>query len=407
MLNAPSSESLIALLPILLPVLLGTAGWGTIKLVRFLAIHPQRFIGIKPYLGWQGYFFTNKNRYIDLWSRGVLEKLGGLQQIFELIGPEKVVTHQLNYLRPQIDGILDQIMSEKNAVLWENLPILIKNRFYARAHRLLPRIIDDIVEELGDGLPRILTYEHLLNFAEKQQPGTLLKLYNILSRKTFNSMGRFCAWMGFILGCIQLVIVTLTGADSLWFYVLWSAFSVFFFFWVCQHWIEYPYKPITLGRWKIRSPYAKFRLAQDQELASLLAGTVLSPRNLFGTLLYEGNTRHTHTIIKKQLSVLVEDVNIRTFVQLTLGPIGYVELKSALTDKLTNAIITPLLDEQFNNQRSQIIAVFIRDRLNTISDSTFYTALKNILTPLAIVAGIGGFWIGAAAGFLQWLLLYF
>ena len=405
MLNAPLSNNLIALFLILMPVILAVSGWCMIKVVRLLAIRPQQFFGVKPYFGWQGYFFANRQRYVNLWSRGLLDKLGGLQQIFELIGPERVVAHQLDYLRPQIDGILDDIMSDKNAVLWENLPILIKNRFYARAHRLLPRIIDDIIEELGDGLTRILTYEHLLEYAEKQQPGTLLKLYNILSERTFRSMARFCAWMGWISGCVQLGIAVLTGAGSIWYFILWGAFSVFFFFWICQQWIGYPYKIFKFFRWQIRSPYAKYRHIQDEELAKLLSGSVLSPRNLFGTLLYEGKTHHPHAIIKRQLSVLVEDVNIRTFVQLTLGPIGYVELKNTLTERLTDAIIAPLLDTHFNQERSQLISVFLQEQLASVSDRVFYDVLEKILTPLSIIAGISGFWLGAAAGAIQWLLL--
>lgn len=405
MLDALSSFTLFSLIPFLLPIFLAIAGWCMIKLVRLLALNPRTFRGLKPVLGWQGYFYNKQDQYVTDWSRGLLERLGGLQQIFELIGPERVVTHELHYLRPQIDSILDNVMLERNAVLWENLPILVKNRFYARAHRLLPRIIDDIVEELGDGLNRTLTYKRLLHYAEKQKPGTLLAIYNILSRNTFNSMARFCAWLGFILGCIQVLVAAFTGAGHLLFWSVWGAFSVFFFFWLCQHWIGYPYKPLRIRNWQIRSPYAKFRETQDRELANLLAHDVLCPRNLYGTLLFEGRTHHSHALIRKQLLVLVEDVSIRSIVQLTLGPIGYLELKNTLSEKLTDAIIEPFLDESFNQERSGMIAAFLVQRLTDIEDRVYYDTLKRILSPLSVIAGIGGFWIGAMAGTAQWLLI--
>lgn len=405
--SALSPENLISYVPVILPLLMAAAGWAVVKVARLLALWPRFFVGIRPMFGWQGYFHASSQLYVNHWSKELFEKASGLQQIFEYLGPEKIITHQLTNLRPQIDGIIDDVMNEDNAVMWENLPVVVKNRFYMRAHRLLPRIIDDIIEELGDGLTRILSYQRLLEHAEKQHPGTLKRIYDILSRRTFNGMAHFCAMLGFGLGCIQLLVAVLLQISHIEYWVISSALTVFFFFWICQHWIQYPYHPIRIWRWNIRSPYTKFREEQDQELAVLLAQDVLCIRNLFGTLLNGVRSRRTHSIIRKRVSILVEDINVRTFVQLTVGPIGYLELKNTLTDKLTDAIIEPLEDEHFNRERSTLVQHHIHQRLSKLSDSLFYSQLKRIVEPLSIIGGIGGFLLGAMAGFLQWLLLYF
>lgn len=405
--SALSPENLISYVPVILPLLMAAAGWAVVKVAQLLALWPRFFIGIRPMFGWQGYFHATSQLYVNHWSKELFEKVSGLQQIFEYLGPEKIITHQLSSLRPQIDGIIDEVMNEDNAVMWENLPVVVKNRFYLRAHRLLPRIIDDIIEELGDGLTRILSYQRLLEHAEKQSPGTLQRIYNILSRRTFNSMARFCAILGFSLGCIQLLVAILLQISYIEYWVISSALTVFFFFWICQHWIQYPYHPIKLGRWEIRSPLTKFREQQEQELADLLARDVLSIRNLFSTLLNGVRSRRTHSIIRKRVAILVEDINVRTFVQLTVGPIGYLELKNTLTDKLTDAIIEPLDEEHFNLERSTLVQHHVQKRLHNMSDAVFYGQLKRILEPLSIIGGIGGFLLGAVAGLLQWLLLYF
>jgi len=403
--SALSPENLIGYVPILLPVLLAVAGWCVPKLARFLALWPRYFVGIKPVFGWQGYFYANSPLYVNHWSKELLDKVSGLPQIFEYLGPEKIITHQLGNLRPQIDGIIDDVMNEDNAVMWENLPVLVKNRFYMRAHRLLPRIIDDIIEELGDGLTRMLSYQRLLEYSEKQNPGTLRKIYDLLSERTFNGMARFCAILGFIAGSLQLSIAIVLQVSSIEYWLISSALVVFYFFWICQHWIQYPYKPVKIGRWEIRSPYTKFREEQDQALAELLAQSVLSIQNIFNTLLSGSGSRRTHTIIRKRVAILVEDINVRTFVQLTVGPIGYLELKKTLTDKLTDAIIEPLEQEQFNRERSTLVQHHLQQRLSALPDAVFFDQLKRIVEPLSIIGGIGGFLLGAIAGTLQWLLL--
>lgn len=404
--NAPSSENMISYVPVLLPIAMALAGWCVARLARLLALWPRYFFGIKSVVGWQGYFYGSIHLYLNYWSRDLLEKLSGLPQVFEYLGPEKIITHQLTRLRPQIDGIIDDVMNENNAVMWENLPVLVKNRFYMRAHRLLPRIIDDIIEELGDGLSRVLSYQRLLEQAEKQNPGTLKQIYDILSQRSFSSISRFCAIMGFIVGCAQVLASILLQTSSLEYWAISGALSVFFFFWICQRWIQYPYRPIKLGRWRIRSPYTKFRQEQDAELAHLMAHSVLSVRNTFDALLNGQRSRHTRTIIRKRVAILVEDINIRTFVQLTVGPIGYLELKKTLTDKLTDAIIEPLEEDDFNRERAKLIETHLLQQLSKASDDLFYGQLKRILEPLSIIGGIGGFWLGATAGLIQWLLLY-
>jgi len=402
--SALSLENLISYVPIIFPLLLAAAGWLVVRVVQVLALSPRYFKGIKPVLGWQGYFHANSQLYVNQWSRDLFDKLSNLQQIFEYLGPEKIISHQLSNIRPRIDSIIDDVMDEDNAVMWENLPVLVKNRFYVRAHRLLPRIIDDIVEELGDGLARLLSYQRLLEYAEKEHPGTLQQLYQILSQRSFASMARFCGWLGFVAGCIQLLIAQLLQQDSLAYWSLSAGFVLFCFFALAQYWVRVPTLPLALGRWKVVSPCINAREEQHQQLAELLANSVLSIRNIFNTLLNGTRSRHTHNIIRKRVSLLVEDINVRTFVQLTVGPIGYLELKKTLTDKLTDAIIEPLEEAAFNHERSTLVQHFLHRKLSELPDHLFYDQLNRILSPLAVIGGIGGFILGLLAGVLQWLL---
>ena len=398
-------DSMLGYFPVVLPLVMAAAGWGVVRLCRLLALWPRYFVGWKPIFGWQGDFHSHGHWYVDHWSRELFEPLSGLPRIFEYLGPEKIVAHQLSTLRPQIDTLIDEVMNERNAVMWENLPVLVKNRFYLRAHRLLPRIIDDIVEELGDRLGRLLSYQWLLEYAERQQPGTLRRIYDILSQRSFDSISRFCATLGFVVGCLQLLVAVLVQHSSLAYWSLSGALAVFFFFWVCQYWIKYPAKPVRLWRWTLRSPYARFRAQQDAELARVLAESVLSVRNLFNTLLYGGRGHHTQTIIRKRVAVLVEDVNVRTLVQLTVGPTGYLALKQTLTNKLTAAILEPLEEDRFNRARAEAVSAQLQQHLTKLPDPLYYQQLKRILEPLSVIGGIGGFWLGLLAGLLQWLLL--
>ncbi len=407
MIDALSSNRLIGFAPVLLPLLIALSGWMTLRLAQWAALHPRRFIGIPPFLGWQGYLFSHLELYITHWSRGLLEKLGTLDQIFEHVGPEKIISQQLSRLRPQVDSFIDEVMAARNQVLWENLPILVKNRLYARAHRMLPRIIDDIVEDLGDGLRRIANYPQLLHFAEQEQPGTLEQLYHLLTRRAFARLTRLCIISGFAAGLLQLTIGSLLNASHALFWILSGGAIGTGFFWLCQRSLNVPATPSGVGPVTLRSLINRLRPCQNRELADFLSQTVLSPRNIVRTLVLGGKARHVHIIIKKRIAPLVEDFDVRTFAQLTVGPIGYVNLKQSLADKLADSFLEPFDDGNFNQERGEALAEFLHNRIESLPDQLFFQQMKWTLEPLAIIGTCGGFALGAVAGGLQWMLLFF
>jgi hypothetical protein len=405
MTDALSSNLMLAWLPALIPLLMALCGWLTLRLAQWSSLVPRQFVGLRPYFGWQAYFFGHIEDFITLWSRGLLEKLGTLNQVFEHIGPEKIISHQLARLRPQIDSFIDEVMASNHQVLWENLPILVKNRLYSRAHRMLPRIVDDIVEELGDSMRHILTYQQLLHFAEREHPGTLLRLYQVLSQRAFDRLALFCLYGGLAAGALQMLVALLVNSQSQMYWAITGAFIGAGFFWCCLRWYRVPFAPVRLGSFTWRSPYSRARLTQDRELADLLAHTVLSPRNIARTLIMGGKARQAHQIIRRRIAPLVEDVNIRTFAQLTVGPIGYVKLKQSLSDRLTDSFMEPFEDEDFNQARSKVLAEFLLARIESQPDQLFYGQMKRILDPQAIIGTCGGFIIGGLLGCLQWMLL--
>lgn len=407
MIDALSSDRLVGYVPVLLPLLIAISGWLTLRLAFWAAVHPQRFVGIPPYLGWQGLLFSRLEHYVSLWSQGLLEKLGALDQIFERVGPEKIIAHQLHRLRPQVDSFIDEVMTTHNQVLWENLPILVKNRMYARAHRMLPRIIDDIVEDLGDSLRRLVSFPHLLYAAERQQPGTLLQLYRLLCDRIFARLIRLCVIAGFIGGLLQLAAGALLDFHQPVYWIVSGAGIGVCFFWLAQRLLNFPAAPRKFGPIIWRNPLNRSRHDQDRELTDFLARTVLSPRNLAFALLQGERAHHTRAIFKKRTAPLVEEFNVRTFTQLAVGPIGYVNLKQTLADKLAEFFLTPFEDDYFNRDRARVLAEFLHGRIARLPDQLFYQLMKRTLEPLAIIGTVTGMLLGAIAGGLQWTLLFF
>lgn len=44
----------------------------------------------------------------------------------------------------ELEHLIDEVMIDRNAVLWENLPYSIKRRIYAQAHKQLPNTLKNL-----------------------------------------------------------------------------------------------------------------------------------------------------------------------------------------------------------------------------------------------------------------------
>ena len=121
--------------------------WMALKMV-FFPIHFWGFhVGSIP-VGWQGIVPRKAGRISGIITDNTLSKLGSLQEFLDAMDTKDMahiigqqVGHELEYL-------IDEVMMDRNAVLWENMPYAIKRRIYAQANKQLPGVLEDLVVDL-------------------------------------------------------------------------------------------------------------------------------------------------------------------------------------------------------------------------------------------------------------------
>ena len=109
-----------------IPITSALVGWLTNVLAIKMTFYPLNFIGIPPYLGWQG-IIPNKaakmsSISVDLWTT----KLINVKELFSQINPEKVAEE----MRPEFNRIakeiMDEIMLDQAPDAWKRIPNPIK-----------------------------------------------------------------------------------------------------------------------------------------------------------------------------------------------------------------------------------------------------------------------------------------
>lgn len=391
---------------VLLPACGALLGWLVIKLVYLMTLRPVKFFGVHRFLGWQAYFYNRIGRFQGFWSQHLLDPVTNLSQVFEYIGPERVLNLEISHLRPQLDSIVDEVMLRKNQVLWENLPVLLKNRIYGRVHRKLPRMLDDVVEEFSDRLPHYISFKELLEKTELRQPGTMEALFKAISKPAFNRLQFIAMGWGAVGGLVQAGISYFADLTSPDFWMMSATAISFTSYWVARRVQVAPLERLPKVGHFFEGYVARQQKAMNLALADTLSQEVFKMSNIAQAILVHNRRVEVQRLLRRHVSDLISDADIRTLIQVTIGPQGYADVKKHFSRALSRAILAPLQDPIFNRERSVYMKQFLKQKFDLESADFYQFQQVEILKSLATLGGMIGFAIGIPFGLLQfWLLV--
>jgi hypothetical protein len=319
-----------------------------------------------------------------------------LPQTFEYLAPQKWVVHALQMLRPQLDTLVDEAVEKNNGLLWENLPITLKNRMYERVHREIPAVLDDIIEEIGDQSDMMVDLDHFFDTAERHHPHLSLRLLERASRPFLHAGG------------MRMFVWTLPG--TLVTLLLWLLHPVW--------WI------LAIGLWlsmlvgvRMRHVHLHASTAAHKDgrhplgrqvadpVSQLMAEELLTPRHWISTVMEGPSDRQTYLIVKRHVGRLVDLLTIRTFLQVTVGANGYMTLKLALNDTIRSALRQPFDDTRFNRSQSRQVARLLGSRLERWNSARLLALVKPVVRMHTVIlislSGVASLLLALAATLLM------
>ena len=97
-----------------IPVVAGLIGWGTNWLAIQMTFAPLDFVGIPPWLGWQGIIPAKARKMASI---AVDATLASLREIFDRMEPERIAGHVVRTFEPRLDDMIDELMRERGVAV--------------------------------------------------------------------------------------------------------------------------------------------------------------------------------------------------------------------------------------------------------------------------------------------------
>ena len=390
---------------LLIPVIAAVIGWSTNWLAIKLTFWPSEFVGIKePWLGWQGVIPRKVEKMSNIMVDQTLSRLGSLQEFFQEMEPEKIAAHLAEVTNARIEEYTDEVMLEKNGVLWENMPVILKNRVYSRARKQIPTLVDAMMNDMGENIEELIDLKHMIITQMSSDKVLLQRVFTEVGKSEFDFVIRSGFYFGFPFGVLQMFVWY--AYPNEWILPICGIIVGALTNFLALNLIFQPLNPVKILGMTFQGRFFFFFKEVAEVFCRIVTTDVMTVGTIMNAMMNGPKADRAKQLVKRHLKPFIEGGVVRTLAQLTVGPSGYVDLKRSIEEKAFALSVEPFEDPVFNRDRGVIVERLFRERMESLSPEEFQDLLRPAFQEDEwILIAIGGA-LGFGAGLAQLILMF-
>src|SRR5438105_7290850 len=136
------------LLYLSMPIVAAVIGYVTKVLAIRMMFEPLEFVGVPPFLGWQGIVPSHAARMAGIACDLMTGRLISPQEIFGRLDPARVAKEIERPMLEAVDDITREVAEEFQPGFWESLPEQIRRLIIKRIQTESPRLVQEIMRDL-------------------------------------------------------------------------------------------------------------------------------------------------------------------------------------------------------------------------------------------------------------------
>lgn len=387
-----------------IPLVAMAIGWTTNWVAIQLTFYPLHFIGIPPYLGWQGIIPRKAARMATISVEASLAKLGTPGEVFQKLEPDLMKTHFVRSLEPWLQTYTQDVLFESYPRLWKLLPKWIKNAIAERVGSRLPDVVDSIMNELTERIDELLDLEWLAIRELTNDPRLLIRIFQDCGEKEFKFIINSGAYFGFLFGIVQAIgwyyfpkpwtlplfgVITGTVTTVLALKIIFA-----------------PLDPVKIGPWTLQGLFLKRQKHVAQVYCHIVTSEILTLPKIADALMNgprgkdvrELITRHVNASIDEAIQSNQDLVDIAERAGVNLG---IERVRASLTDKAATAFTNPFNDLNFARGRQRVVETLLYERMIDMTPTEFQALLRPAFQEDEFKLILASAALGASAGALQ------
>lgn len=384
-----------------IPTLAAFIGWFTNWIAIKLSFYPLHFVGIPPYLGWQGIIPRKAAKMAKISVEASLAKIGTPREVYQQMDPATLSRHINHILSLWIKPYTKDILFEQYPQLWKLLPAKIKERIYDEVAAKLPAVVDDLVYDLGENIDEILDLEHLAVEELTNNRKLLVRIFQECGEREFRFIINSGIYFGALFGFIQMLVWM--QAQLGWILPSFGVLVGLATNWIALQIIFRPVEPIRLGPLVLQGLFLKRQREVARVWCKIVTEEILTLEKISDNMLNGPHSERTRELISGHVEGVIDKAlsNNRAAIELIVGPNKLGRVRSSISSKAIAVFGMPFNDAAFAEDRRQVVENMLFEKMVAMSPEEFQDLLRPAFQEdEAKLIAVGGA-LGAMAGFIQ------
>jgi uncharacterized membrane protein YheB (UPF0754 family) len=289
-----------------MPLIAAVIGFITKILAIRMMFHPLKFVGIPPYLGWQGIIPGKAGIMAGIMCDTLTRRLIQPREVFGKLNPRRVAAEIEQPLLNTVEEITREVMSTHRPGLWDSLPVVVRKKLIQRIQAEAPAVVEQMMRDLQANIGNVFDLRDMMVTTLTRDKTLLNKIFKQAGRGEFRFIRNSGVYFGFAIGCIQAVAWALT--HSPWIMPLFGGFVGWFSDWMALKMVFRPREPTRyLGLFTWQGLFLKRQQEVSAEYGALIAGEVLTAANIFEAALRGPLSDKLFALVQKHVSDMVDD----------------------------------------------------------------------------------------------------
>lgn len=287
-----------------IPVVSAFIGWFTNLVAIKMMFYPTEFVGIRPFLGWQGIVPANARRLAKMSTRLILTKLLSLEELFAPFKGEAFAKNLAPVVEEITQQVIDEVATKRAPMMWQNAGEFMQNQVRDKIREEVRGVAIKIVDDFSKDITEILDLEKVVVEAIEEDKRLMSLMFLQVGSAEFKFIEVSGAYFGFLFGIPQMLVWVYFPAD--WTLPLAGFVVGYATNWIALRMIFSPREPKKFGPFTIHGLFHKRQKEVSAEFSKLTAGKVLNADNITKTVTQGPSAAKIRAIVENRVNELID-----------------------------------------------------------------------------------------------------
>jgi len=318
---------------LLIPLISALVGWFTNVVAIKMMFHPIEFVGIPPYLGWQGVIPANALRLAKVSNALITQKLLSLRQLFDQTFSADSFAGKLGAVIDDVtEQVIDEVANKHAKPMWDNAGEFMQNKVRELVRSEVIEVSRAIAMDMADDIDTIMDIEKTVLEAMERHKALMGEMFYEVGHREFKFIERSGLFFGFLFGVFQMLIWVLYPAP----WILPAAgFCVGYLTnWIAIRMVFSPREPVKIGRMTVQGLFHKRQNEVAEAFGRIVATRVLNADNIVATVMEGDGATRMNDIVEQRISDLIAKYEAHPMAKLVLPEEKRPALRAELLERI-------------------------------------------------------------------------